>query len=122
MAKSKKQQAAIAVSMKKQGKVPAGYHKMPDGKIMKDSAHKKPKMQSGGPIDESIDYKKMPEIKITAPKPTAFERVKGEVNKILRKITKPTETAVPKPITTKPVMKKGGAVKMKMGGTMKKKK
>jgi hypothetical protein len=40
MAKNKAQQAAIAVSMKKAGKVPKGYHKMPDGKIMKDSAHK----------------------------------------------------------------------------------
>jgi len=27
--------------MKKGGKVKPGYHKMPDGKIMKDSAHKK---------------------------------------------------------------------------------
>ena len=43
MAKSKAQQAAIAVSMKKAGKVPKGYHKMPDGKIMKDSAHKEKK-------------------------------------------------------------------------------
>ena len=40
MAKSRAQQAAIAVSMKKAGKVPKGYHKMPDGKIMKDSVHK----------------------------------------------------------------------------------
>jgi len=34
MAKNKKQQAAIAVSMKEKGKVPKGYHRMPDGKIM----------------------------------------------------------------------------------------
>lgn len=27
--------------MKSGGKVPSGYHKMPDGKIMKNSAHKK---------------------------------------------------------------------------------
>lgn len=27
--------------MKKGGKVPSGYHKMPNGKIMKNSAHKK---------------------------------------------------------------------------------
>ena len=40
MAKNKKQQAAIAISMKEKGKVPKGYHRMPDGKIMKDSAHK----------------------------------------------------------------------------------
>jgi hypothetical protein len=40
MAKSRAQQAAIAVSMKKAKKIPKGYHKMPDGKIMKDSAHK----------------------------------------------------------------------------------
>jgi len=42
MAKNKKQQAAIAVSMKEKGKVPKGYHRMPDGKIMKDSAQKTP--------------------------------------------------------------------------------
>jgi len=40
MVKSKAQQSAIAVSMKKANKIPKGYHKMPDGKIMKDSAHK----------------------------------------------------------------------------------
>ena len=45
MAKNAKQQAAIAVSMKKAGKVPKGYHKMPDGSIMKNSAHK---MAKGG--------------------------------------------------------------------------
>ena len=45
MAKTRAQQAAIAISMKKAGKVPKGYHKMPDGKIMKDSAHK---MKKGG--------------------------------------------------------------------------
>jgi len=45
MAKGKKKQAAIAVSMKKAGKIPKGYHKMPDGTVMKDSAHK---MKKGG--------------------------------------------------------------------------
>lgn len=45
MAKTKAQQAAIAISMKKAGKVPKGYHKMPDGSVMKDSAHK---MKKGG--------------------------------------------------------------------------
>ena len=45
MAGSRAQQAAIAISMKKAGKVPKGYHKMPDGRIMKDSAHK---MAKGG--------------------------------------------------------------------------
>jgi hypothetical protein len=45
MAKSKAQQAAIAISMKKTGNIPKGYHKMPDGTIMKDSAHK---MKTGG--------------------------------------------------------------------------
>ena len=30
-----------AAGMKKGGKVKKGYHKMPDGKIMKDSEHKK---------------------------------------------------------------------------------
>ena len=47
MAGSRAQQAAIAISMKKAGKVPKGYHKMPDGKIMKDSVHKM-KYQDGG--------------------------------------------------------------------------
>lgn len=45
MAKSRAQQAATAISMKKAGKVPKGYHKMPDGSVMKDSAHK---MKKGG--------------------------------------------------------------------------
>ena len=36
--------------MKKGGKVKPGYHKMPDGKIMKDSDHKKKKMKSGGMV------------------------------------------------------------------------
>lgn len=31
------------------GKIEKGYHKMPDGKIMKDSAHKK-KMAHGGKV------------------------------------------------------------------------
>ena len=43
MAQNKKQQAAIAISMKKQGSIPKGYHRMPDGKLMKNSAHKKSK-------------------------------------------------------------------------------
>ena len=45
MAKSKAQQAAIAISNKNKGVVPKGYHRMPDGSIMKDSAHK---MKKGG--------------------------------------------------------------------------
>ena len=44
--------------MKKGGKVKPGYHKMPDGKIMKDSAHKKPKkMASGGMVKKGCDGK-----------------------------------------------------------------
>lgn len=43
MAGSRAQQAAIAISMKKAGKIPKGYHKMPDGTIMKNSEHKKDK-------------------------------------------------------------------------------
>jgi hypothetical protein len=34
---------ASALGFKKGGAVPKGYHKMPDGKIMKNSAHKKTK-------------------------------------------------------------------------------
>ena len=45
MAKSRAQQAAIAISMKKAGKIPQGYHRMPDGSIMRDSDHK---MKKGG--------------------------------------------------------------------------
>lgn len=37
-----KKGGSITVSMKEKGKVPKGYHRMPDGKIMKDSAHKTP--------------------------------------------------------------------------------
>jgi hypothetical protein len=33
---------------KKGGKVPKGMHRMPDGKMMKDSAHKKPVKKMGG--------------------------------------------------------------------------
>jgi hypothetical protein len=33
---------------KKGGKVPKGMHRMPDGKMMKDSEHKKPKKMMGG--------------------------------------------------------------------------
>ena len=32
-----------SIGMKKGGKVPKGMHRMPDGKMMKDSEHKKPK-------------------------------------------------------------------------------
>jgi len=39
-----------ASGMKKGGKVKPGYHKMPDGKIMKDSDHKKKKMKAGGKV------------------------------------------------------------------------
>jgi len=35
--------------MKKGGSVKKGYHRMPDGSIMKDSAHKK-KMARGGSV------------------------------------------------------------------------
>lgn len=45
MAGSRSQQAAIAISMKKSGKIPKGYHRMPDGSVMKDSDHK---MKRGG--------------------------------------------------------------------------
>lgn len=45
MARSRSQQAAIAISMKKTGKIPKGYHRMPDGSVMKDSDHK---MKRGG--------------------------------------------------------------------------
>ena len=39
----------MAMGMKKGGKVKAGYHMMPDGKMMKDSEHKKvKKMRKGG--------------------------------------------------------------------------
>jgi hypothetical protein len=68
-AKSPKQQAAIAISMKASGKKPkmgmGGMHMMPDGTMMKNSmmkkggsigTSKKPKMAMGGslkPVDSS---------------------------------------------------------------------
>jgi hypothetical protein len=36
----KKDKQLGATKMKKGGAIPKGYHKMPDGKIMKNSAHK----------------------------------------------------------------------------------
>jgi hypothetical protein len=42
--------------MKKGGKVKPGYHKMPNGKMMKDSAHKgMKKMKSGGSVKKGCD-------------------------------------------------------------------
>jgi hypothetical protein len=45
MAQSKLKKADSAVSTKSNNKIPKGYHKMPDGTIMKDSDHK---MKKGG--------------------------------------------------------------------------
>ena len=42
------QKSGGGYGMKKGGKVPKGMHRMPDGKMMKDSAHKKPKKKMGG--------------------------------------------------------------------------
>jgi len=44
--------AMMEEGYKKGGKVPKGMHMMPDGKMMKDSAHKKPKkkMMGGGAV------------------------------------------------------------------------
>ena len=94
MAQNKKQQAAIAMSMKKKGSVPKGYHKMPDGKIMKNSAHKKPmKMEMGGSL-KSVDSSKNPGL---AKLPTEVRNKMG-------------------------YQKYGGSVKMKMGGSTKSRK
>ena len=42
--------------MKKGGKVKPGYHKMPNGKMMKDSAHKgMKKMAKGGSVKKGCD-------------------------------------------------------------------
>ena len=38
---------------KKGGKVPKGMHRMPDGSLMKDSAHKKPVTKMGGGMTKS---------------------------------------------------------------------
>ena len=46
--------AMMEEGYKKGGKVPKGMHLMPDGKMMKDSAHKKPKKMMGG---GSVMYK-----------------------------------------------------------------
>jgi hypothetical protein len=40
--------AMMEEGYKKGGKVPKGMHRMPDGKMMKDSEHKKPKKMMGG--------------------------------------------------------------------------
>ena len=40
--------AMMEESYKKGGKVSKGMHRMPDGKMMKDSAHKKPVKKMGG--------------------------------------------------------------------------
>jgi hypothetical protein len=45
MAQSKLKKADNTVSTKSNNKIPKGYHKMPDGTIMKDSDHK---MKKGG--------------------------------------------------------------------------
>lgn len=39
--KAKLEAAKSAMKKSAKGKVPKGYHKMPDGTVMKDSAHKK---------------------------------------------------------------------------------
>ena len=39
--KEDEEKEKAAMGMRKGGKVKKGYHRMPDGKIMKDSAHKK---------------------------------------------------------------------------------
>jgi hypothetical protein len=42
--------------MKKGGMAKKGYHKMPNGKMMKDSAHKgMKKMKSGGSVKKGCD-------------------------------------------------------------------
>jgi hypothetical protein len=113
MAKSKKQQAAIAVSMKKQGKIPAT----------------KPKMQRGGQNPETSTFnnpKSLPEVPITAPKPNTLERIRGGVRKALREVKELTGKgiavrAAEKAYPSQSKMKKGGTMKMKMGGAMKKK-
>ena len=40
--------AMMEEGYKKGGKVPKGMHRMPDGKMMKDSEHQKPKKMMGG--------------------------------------------------------------------------
>jgi hypothetical protein len=123
MAKSKKQQAAIAVSMKKQGKVPAGKKKMAyGGTAPTDGASgSKPMVKTTKPIPTDPIAKKTPMAGgYTNPNTSAGrEAFRQELEKRTKSI--PTTPA------TKPMMKKGGAmktssVKMKMGGTMKKKK
>jgi len=112
MAKSKKQQAAIAVSMKKQGMVP------------------KKKMAYGGTTPTKEVPSSKPMVKTTKPIPTdPIANASNKTTSVGRRafeeaIYKKTRN-IPTTPAAKPMMKKGGAMKtsskMKMGGSMKKK-
>jgi hypothetical protein len=112
MAKSKKQQAAIAVSMKKQGMVP------------------KKKMAYGGATPTKEVPSSKPMVKTTKPIPTdpianvSNKTTSGGKRAFEEAIYKKTRN-IPTTPAVKPMMKKGGAMKtsskMKMGGSMKKK-
>ena len=96
-------------------KIPKGYHKMPDGKIMKDSAHKKPalkKAQFGigqGPNNTAAKSNIGP--KIAAGVGAVTTAIGLALNK--RKKKKEAELQKLKAAQT-PEQKRGGAVKAKM--------
>ncbi|MGA0172025.1 MAG: hypothetical protein ACO3NL_00090 [Phycisphaerales bacterium] len=50
----------IRMRMMAEGGVPAGYHRMPDGSIMSDSAHA-PRMAAGGPLEREREFERMQE-------------------------------------------------------------
>jgi len=50
----------IHMRMMAEGGVPAGYHRMPDGSIMSDSAHA-PRMAAGGPLEREREFERMQE-------------------------------------------------------------
>jgi hypothetical protein len=118
MAKSRAQQAAIAISMKKAGKTPKGYHKMPDGTVMKNSAHNKlsaskkslAKAQVGKQMSDSVfnqKYKPDPGFFKSPPKDWKPKDIDPGFNK------EPKGSYTPK----KPKLSKDGYIQYKKGGS-----
>jgi hypothetical protein len=119
MAKSRAQQAAIAISMKKAGKTPKGYHKMPDGTVMKNSAHNKlsaskkslAKAQVGKQMSDSVfnqKYKPDPGFFKSPPKDWKPKDIDPGFNK------EPKGSYTPK----KPKLSKDGYIQYKKGGAV----
>lgn len=117
MATSKAQQAAKAISMKKAGSIPKGYHKMPDGTVMKNSAHKKPalkKAQKGTQIGQGPNNT-VAKSNINAKIAAGVGAVTTAIGLVLNKRKKNKEIELQKlKAAQTPEQKRGGAVKAKM--------